>query len=124
MKDMWKNVPWIEVYDGGLKALDPTHPHHLKDVLKVDGTEAAFLEMFGMERVLPGKWLVGCADKGQFFHWFPPTSLDDFAHYGLLLSIYEVDPDYIKMGKYQLMFELDKAKLVKREPLIQLEKAA
>jgi hypothetical protein len=47
--------------------------------------------------------------------------MEFFNEHGYKLGIYDVPKVDIKYGKYQLMFNASKAKLIKEEPLTDLE---
>jgi hypothetical protein len=121
--DMWHEVPWAEVDTlfGGLASLDADHPHHLDDVLHVGPNFDGYASDVYGEYPIAGHWLVGCTDLGQFYHWFPPNALPDFAHCGMLLHVYECPNDAVKFGQWQVMFDPDRSKIVKSEPLTKLK---
>jgi hypothetical protein len=119
-RGMWQHVPWIKVEPGALVGLDKAHPHHLKDVFGLDNSTTELLDEMGLAEIVlpdPGQWVVGCVDLAQFYHWFPPKALPDFAKFGMTLDIYECPDCDVKKGQYQVLFRRDRARLLKSEPL-------
>lgn len=112
----WSHVSWADVSFFGLSALDDTHPHHIPDVLGLDA-EAAYRAEYLDQLPIAGKWLVGCRDVPQFLHWFPKEALPFFAREDLQLSVYDCDPEAVKLGTYQVMFDPKRAQLIRREAL-------
>ena len=124
---MVKAVPWLKLSPSG-HGVGPkntwaamTHPHHMKDIPDTDlgGDDMGVIPM-----LLGSPWRVGVKDMRQFYHWFPTHSLNWFAHQGFHLSAYEVPKSAVKMGTWQLMFDINKAHLLRTEPLNELAKEA
>jgi hypothetical protein len=119
---MSKAVGWLQPYEDGVRAASEyegrTHPHHMLDIPGADVGS----DLMGALLTLTGSpWKVGVKDQKQFYHWFPKHSMEFFNEHGYKLGIYDVPKVDIKYGKYQLMFNASKAKLIKEEPLTDLE---
>jgi hypothetical protein len=118
-----KHVPWAKYTPseyGPAIETDDDHPHHMVDIPhaeEVNWEDDPMGLLFGDIAPINSKWKVGVKDLDQFYYWFPKQSLDYFASEGFHLSIYDVPNDSIMKGKFQLMFNSKKAKLVEAEDL-------
>lgn len=50
-------------------------------------------------------WVFGLSSLLQYRQWFPAPCRRVLRSYGLGLARYEVDPDHMEVGKYQVLFE-------------------
>jgi hypothetical protein len=114
-----QHVPWATTYDvgfsKGLKAKDDAHPHHMHDIPDANlGSDfaGAFATRYG-----GSTWRVGVKNMAQFEHWFPRSSWHWFASKGFHLDEYSVPSQFVRLGKWQLMFDKAHAHLLQREPL-------
>lgn len=109
-----QHVPWSHLTPNGKGLVpDETHPHHLTDVEGALDTLDPIMRMLGME--YSEKWRTGVKDTQQLLHWFPPSSLPFFKSKGFKVAEYEVPPTGVKAGSFQVIFDTDKAKLVREE---------
>lgn len=107
-EDFAKVVSWAESIPGvGIKT-DDEHPHHISDVLKGDEFMNLLLQQFKDYRT-------GVDNEKLVTHWFPRESWSYFAKQGMGLDTYEVPDDAVIKGKYQVLFDMDRATLISRK---------
>jgi hypothetical protein len=111
---MAKAVGWLKPYGGGVGAKNihesETHPHHMQDI---PGTDLGGDEMGIITYLTGSPWKIGVKDQQQFYHWFPHSSLHWFGQHGYKEVVYDVPPQSVKWGKYQVMFNRLQAHKVK-----------
>jgi hypothetical protein len=71
---------------------------------------------------------LGCPEHGveycgfesitQMRNWFPKSSQDSrMSQVGIEVSVYEIEPHFVRKGSRQVLFHLHKARRVDRQPL-------
>lgn len=120
------HVPWVRIRPDFYTlepilsgSSDEVHPSHFQDVLErhFDPDLVRQHWMLGTPILGGGMWGTGVKDVQQLLNWFPLSSFGFLGSHGFEISTYDVPGDAVLSGEYQVLFNLDRAKLVKKEPL-------
>lgn len=95
------------------------HPSPYKDTLLVNDFESRYIDGGLADFTIPRNYKFGFSSMGQLRAWlYDDEWLEDLHIQGYTLSIYEIERNAVAIGYSQVMFNSDKATLLRAESIL------